>query len=170
VKKLKIVFTKSKKRMPFLSWGIMLWTWKPYSHVALETNISWLEKPMYFQASDGAVNYEYQTHFDKKHEIITKYELEVPETLYYKMGKARLQHAGEKYGMLQNVGIFVTDILNLVNIKIDNPWKKGKNCSELIYEVILKEMYPDLKYDSQKIKPHHIEDILVNYLKLQPKL
>lgn len=170
MKKLKIVFTRSKKMVPLFGWAVQLWTWKPFSHVALEVELSWLDRPMYFQASEGSVNYEYADHFDKKHEIVSTYELYVPEELYKQMSKKRLEHAGEQYGILQNVGIVITDVAKLLGIDMDNPWKKGKNCSELLYTVVLKPMYPTLDYDPQKIKPHHIEDILVKYLNLLPKL
>jgi hypothetical protein len=161
MKTLKIVFTKSKKKLPIFSWLIMLWTWKRYSHVALEIDLPQIDNPMYFQANEGKVNYEYKTHFDRKHEIIVAYEIQVSEDIAKNMSKKRLEHAGEIYGTLQNLGIIYTDIIKLFGKKVDNPLKKGKNCSELVYENVLKPLYPELEYDAQKIKPHHIEDILI---------
>lgn len=61
---------------------------------------------------------------------------------------------------MQNIGIVLVDICRLFGYKIKNPWKKGRNCSEIIYEVILKELHPELSYNPQLIKPHHVSRIL----------
>lgn len=161
MREVKIVFTKSRKKFPIASWLIRLWTWKEYSHVALEVNLSWLDGPMYFQASDGKVNYEYKTHFDRKHEIVQKYTISIPEDLYGKLSKKRLELAGEEYGFLQNLGILYVDIMAMFKKSVKNPWKKGENCSELLYKTVLKPMYPDLNYDPDTIRPDHIEDIIM---------
>jgi hypothetical protein len=164
MKTLCIVFTKSRKRFAIGSWLIRLWTWKPYSHVALEVNLPIIDKPMYFQASEGKVNYEYKDHFDSKHEIIASYEIYVPDKIAQDMTKERLKNAGCVYGTMQNLGIVMVDIANLLGLKIENPWKKGQNCSELIYRIILKPMLPELDYNPETIKPHHIEKIIVSKL------
>ena len=158
--KLKVVFTKSRKFMPLGSWFIRLFTWRAYSHVALEINMSFLEKPMYFHSNEGKVNYEYKDHFDREHEIVSEYEIKIDEKLYNEMKIKRLKHAGENYGTWQNFGIIIVDILKFFGIRATNPWKKGKNCSEIVYEVVFKKMHPDLDYDPNTIKPHHIEKIL----------
>ena len=161
MKTMEIVFTASKKKLPLLSWAIRLWTWKPYSHVARRSKISFAEKHHYFHANEGKVNYEYETHFFKKHKIIKKYELTVPQKFYYEMAKQSWVEAGAKYGYLQHIGIAIVDVAKLLGFKICNPWKQGRNCSELLYITILKPMFPDLEYDPETIKPHHIERILI---------
>lgn len=158
---IKIVFTKSKKKLPIFSWLIRLWTWKDYSHVAMEVDLPWISGPMYFQASDGQVNYEFETYFNKKHEIVYEYTIQVTEEIYKEIAKTRLEYAGEQYGTMQNAGIVYTDIMKLLGKTVTNPWKKGKNCSEILYETVFKRMYPELEYDQDKIKPHHIEDIIL---------
>lgn len=160
MKTINIVFTKSKKSFPILGWAIRLWTWKSFSHVALEVPVGFLEKPMYWQANEGKINYEYHDHFHKEHEVIHKYEVKVPEEIYDVMKKERLKSAGENYGYFQNAGIALVDILKLIKIKISNPWKKGKNCSESIYLNVLKPMFPGLKLDPNTIKPHHVKKVL----------
>ena len=160
MKKLKIVFTKSKKNFAIFSLLIRIWTSRSFSHVALEVETSFLEKPMYWQASEGKVNYEYKEHFDSKHEIVVSKEIEVTKEIYYNMVKYRLMAAGEVYGTMQNLGIFLLDLASLVGIKLNNPWKKGRNCSELLYVHVLKPMYPELEYDPDTIKPSDILKIL----------
>lgn len=160
-----VVFTKSKKTFPIFSWLIMLWTWKNFSHVALKVELPHIEKPMLFQASEGSVNYEYWDHFDKKHEIVEEVSIDIPDEIYSDLSKKRLMAAGEEYGFLQNVGIVLVDICKVVGLNIDNPWKRGKNCSEIIYETVLKPMNPELDFDPNTVKPHHIKRILDNLSK-----
>lgn len=160
MKSLTIVFTKSRKKFPILGWLIQLWTWKTYSHVALSVSLSFLDKPMYFQASEGKVNYEYSDHFHREHKVVKAYNIHIPKQIYSQLAVERLKLAGENYGFLQNVGIVYTDILKLFGVVKPNPWKKGKNCSELIYNIVLKPLHDDLNYDPEKIKPHHIEKII----------
>lgn len=159
MRKLGIVFTKSKKKCAIGSLLIRLWTNKPYSHVARKLEIEGY-KPAFYQASEGRVNYEIQEVFESKHLIVKEYNLLVPTNIYDKISKACFEEAGKKYGFLQNVGIVITDILKFVGIKIGNPFKDGQNCSELIYRHVLQPMLGCKKYDPDKIKPHHIEKIL----------
>jgi len=157
-KHIHLVFSKSKKRLPIASWLIRLWTWKPFSHVARLKTI--MNENMYYQASEGKVNYEHESIFSKKHEIIYKFSIKVPEEFEKSVGLRCLQQAGQPYATKQNIGIILVDALSLIGIKIKNPWKKGVNCSELIYKEVLKPMYPELSYNPDTIKPHHIKEIL----------
>ena len=144
-----------------MSWAIMWWTKKPYSHVARAIEIrDWGQR--YFQASEGKVNYEHEHYFNLKHEIVKTYVIRIPKALDVKIKYECYKEAGNVYGSMQNVGIFITDILGYFGIKCKNPFKKGRNCSELIYGEVLKQMYPDLDYDSEKIKPHEVEEILIS--------
>ena len=155
---LKIVFTKSKKKLPILSRLIMWWTRKPYSHVAREViRRDW--GAGYYQASEGNVNYEHESVFNRKHQIVKEYVLMVDQDLEMDIRKACWHDCGKKYGALQNIGIFLNDI----GLCKDTPWKDGRNCSELIYIKVLKKMVPELDYNPDTIKPHHIEDIILEY-------
>ena len=155
-----IIFTKSKKFMPIFSWAIRAWTRKPYSHVVRHKEI--LGEKMFYQASEGKVNYEHKKIFDKKHEVVRFYRIKVPKSLEREMGRACLQEAGQPYATMQNVGILIQDILQFFGISFKNPWKKGRNCSELLYVTVLKPMFPDLNLNPDSVKPHHIEQILID--------
>lgn len=159
-KELEIVFTKSKKRFPFFSWLIRLWTRKPYSHVARAIEIrDWGKR--YFQASEGKVNYEFEKYFEEKHHIVKKYIIKVPPEMDRAIKYECYLEAGNKYALMQNVGIAVVDIVyKIFKKKINNPWKHGRNCSELLYLNVLKPMFPELTYDPDLIKPHQIDKIL----------
>lgn len=157
-KELRIVFTKSKKKMEVGSWLIRWWTKKEYSHVARAIQIrDWGYR--FFQASEGKVNYEFEEYFHKKHEIVIEYKLAISAEVDKRIKYECYIEAGKKYGTLQNVGIFLVDI----GLLKDTPWKEGRNCSELMYLECLKILIPHLDYNSDTIKPHHIEDIIVNY-------
>jgi len=71
-----------------------------------------------------------------------------------------LYECGGNYGSAQNVGIAMVDIGNKIGWKVDNPFRKGRICSELIYAVAFKDIIPELDYDENTIKPHEIEDII----------
>ena len=82
-KKLEVVFTKSKKKLPIFSWLIRLWTNKQYSHVAVKFNTTrFFGTDTYCQASDGLVNYMSEVQFDKKHTIVDTRVLEVSDKMY----------------------------------------------------------------------------------------
>lgn len=160
MREIEIVFTKSKKFFPIFSWAIMLWTGKSYSHVARKMKISFLDKPNYFQASEGKVNWEYEDYFSKKHKIVKTIKFEVTDAEYKSFNKSCWEQIGDEYGLLQNLGIVFVDIASFFGIKLNNPLKKGQNCSEVLYRVIFKPKFSDLDYNPDVIKPHHIEEIL----------
>lgn len=160
MREVELVFTKSRKKFPVFSWLIRLWTWKSYSHIARKLQISFLDEPCYFQANDGKINWEYHRHFAKKHKVVKRVKFELSNKEYLKLNKLCWEQAGDKYGLLQNLGIAVVDICKLIGINICNPWKQGQNCSEVIYRTIIKRRHPELKYNPDTIKPHHIERIL----------
>jgi len=161
MRSLRLVFTKSIVKFPILSRGIMWWTDKPYSHVAREViRRDW--GAGYYQASEGNVNYEHANIFFKKHEVVKSYVLQVPAELEMSIRKACWEECGNAYGMMQNLGIFLVDIAAKFGINMQNPWKKGRNCSELMYLKVLKPMFPELDYNPDVIKPHDIEEILIS--------
>lgn len=157
---LELVFTKSIKKFLIASRAIMWWTKCAYSHVARKVNRKdW--GAAYYQASDGKVNYEYEDIFFKKHKIVEAYKLLIPKELEMKVREECWKEAGNDYGTMQNIGIFLIDLGMLKR----NPWKKGKNCSELMYTEVLVPILGDLGYNPDLIKPHHIEEIILKHFK-----
>lgn len=152
-----LVFTKSKKFLPIGSWLIRLWMNKPYSHVAREKNI--MGETLYYQASEGKVNYENKSVFNKKHEIVARYEIDVTEEMSRQISRDCLIDAGKKYGFLQNIGIVIAKIFGLKT----NLFSEGRNCSELLTLRVLFNKYPELKekYNPDLIEPNELEQILI---------
>lgn len=163
MKTIKIVFTKSKKKLPVASWIIRAYTWQGYSHVALEVGMQdWGSS--YFQASEGKVHLSYNTEFYKKHEILKEYTLRVPKEIEYEIKKNIWQNAGKPYGMLQNIGIAWVDLCKFFGYKVANPFTSGQNCSELIARDVVMELVSGLDIQPDSIKPHEVEALIVQYL------
>lgn len=160
MRKLTITFTKSRKLFAPGSWLVRLWTNKPYSHIARKLELEG-HKPAYYQASEGKVNYEIEEVFLKKHKIVKEYSILIPNNIYSLVSRACFEESGKKYGLLQNLGIVIVDVLKLFKIKINNPFKQGQNCAELVYRHVIIPALGDTSYDPDTIKPHHIEKILV---------
>ena len=163
MKYIEIVSTKSKKKFAFFSWLIMWWTDRDISHVARRALIG--GEVMYYQASEGKVNYEHSSFFEKKHKTIREYRLEVPDHIFQKIISSCLHECGGNYGIAQNIGIAMVDIANKLRINIKNPFVTGRVCSELLYAVAFKELIPSLDWDENTIKPHQIEEIINTYFK-----
>lgn len=165
-KKLDVVFTKSKKKMPFFSWAIRWWTNKPYSHVARAIEIrDWGKR--YFQASEGKVNYEFEKYFDQKHIIVKSYTIEISKDIDRSIKHECYKEAGNAYATLQNVGIALLDIAyKICGKRFKNPWTKGRNCSEILLTAVFRPMFGDLGYSENIIKPHDIEAILIDKFEL----
>lgn len=141
MKNLTIVFTRSKKKFAIASKIIMWWMGTDYSHCAREFNI--FDFHMYYQASEGRVNYESEHIFNQKHTIICKYTVEINDQDHNAIVKSCLKEVGIRYGFMQNIGIvYVWVVFKLLKKSIDNPWKKGKNCSELILP-LLQKIFPN---------------------------
>lgn len=165
MKTLDIVFTKSKKFLPILSWLIRLLTGKRYSHCARAIEIrDWGKR--YFQASEGKVNYEFEKYFLKKHEIIKSYTIEVSKDIDRDIKYECYIEAGNAYATLQNIGIIITDIaFKLCGKRFKNPWTKGRNCSEILLTAVFRPMLGNLGYSENTVKPHQIEEVILKHFK-----
>ena len=147
---MKVVFTKSRKKFPIFSWFIRWYQGTEYSHVALEVG------EFYYQASEGKVNKEHYSYFLKEHTIVLSFEIaDVDLSILEK-------ELGRNYGTVQNVGIVLVDLWRAITHKlVNNPLSQDVNCSEFIFEKVLKQLYTDLDaYDKDYVKPKHIEKIL----------
>ena len=155
-----IVFTRSKKRLPLVSWFIMLWTKQKYSHVAVGLNM-FSDTKLYYHANETKVNVESEYWFNKKHEIIKTYKIDISDFVCYNIINDLSKDLGMNYGIWQNLGIVIVDIFKFFGIHIRNPWRKGVNCSEILYVHFFRNL--DKNYDKDTIKPHHIERLIQNY-------
>jgi len=126
-----IGFSKSRKKFPIGSWLIRAYLNTPYSHCYIRIpNIN--KSDTIFHASEGIVYRMSGTQFDKKHVTTHEFEIDLPVETYTAMGHIAHELSGADYGLLQNVGIVLVKLLRKINIEINNPFKKGWNCSELL--------------------------------------
>lgn len=160
MRELDIVFTRSKRNIRIISDIIMWCTNKDISHVAKRSLIR--GETVFYQSNEGKVNYEHSTYFNQKHTIVREYTISVPDDLYKIIRTECLKECGNIYGTMQLLGILYVDFMAKFGIKVDTPWKRGRICSELIYEVVFKELIPELNLNPDTIKPHQIEEIILN--------
>lgn len=126
-----IGFSKSKKLFPVGSWLIRLYQKSTYSHCYIRIPHN-DKSDSIFHASEGIVHRMSETHFDKKHEIVAEFAIDLPRETYLAMGNIAHELSGSDYGLLQNIGIIFVRFFKRFDIKIKNPFKKGWNCSELV--------------------------------------
>jgi hypothetical protein len=173
VEYIKIGFSKSKKPLPIGSWIIRAYQRTSYSHVYVEIPTNKFPSNHILHASEGIVHKMSKTQFHKKHEITEEYVIQIPEMILFNkhQNKSTTLHqlildemheiSGADYGLMQNIGIVLVDLLRLFNIKIKNPWTSGWNCSEFV-GFVLKNIFPEAFKNKNLdiITPKDINNIL----------
>lgn len=161
MRQFKIGFSKSSLKAPILSWLIRLYENTPFSHTYLEFDTKKIfEDDTIFQSSKGMVNYMSKKFFLSENDIVEEFEFEIPLEVYMEMRVELHASAGIKYAFMQNIGILYTDFMRLFGKRVKNPWKKGYNCSELVYKHVIRYLYPDFKYDPETVTPKDVYNML----------
>lgn len=161
MRKFKIGFSKSKVKFPIFSWLIRLYQNTEFSHTYVELDTKHVfEDDTIFQSSKGMVNYMSKLFFLTENIVTDEFEFELPDEVYRKMRVELHRYAGLKYAFMQNLGIVYTDIMRILGKRVSNPWRKGYNCSELIYKHVIKYLYPEYKYDPETITPKDVYNML----------
>ena len=162
MKKFKIHFSRSTKKFNHFSKALQWYEGIPVSHCLVEFDTPHLgQNFVYHSVIGNGVSFMTRRKFDKINEIMETYEIELPDDVYYEMRNALLDNLGERYALMQNLGIVIVDMLRRRGLPIHNPWKDGQNCSELIYRRVIPYIcdYVDL-YDPDLVKPSEIRKIL----------
>jgi len=162
IKTIKIHFSRNREGK-ILSKGIMLYEGVNYSHCAIEFYLNSIEKEVIYHSSLVGVNFSSKELFVKHNEIVETYELEVSIEIYRKIMSSLIDNCGKEYAVMQNFGIVLVEVLAKLGKNIDNPWRDGYNCSELVYEHIIKNVYEeDFNINKNMIKPSQVKQILDN--------
>lgn len=161
-KTIKIHFSKNKEGK-ILSKAIMWYENATYSHCAIEFYLNSINKEVMYHSSLVGVNFSSKDLFLKHNEIVETYGLEVPIEIYRKIMSSLIDNCGKEYAIMQNFGIVIVEVLAKLGKNINNPWKDGYNCSELVYEHVIKNIYEeDFKINRNLIKPSQVKQILDN--------
>ena len=158
---IKIGFSKSKKKFAIMSWLIRLYQCTKFSHVYIRIATPFLGSDTITHASEGKILRMSEYQFDKRHETVEEIEIQIDDENFKKMILELHKASGDDYGMMQNVGIVIVDMLNFFNIKIKNPWQQGWNCSEFVC-IMLQKSNPEIvkNIDPQTVTPKQIYKLL----------
>jgi len=161
VKRVKIGFSKSKKNLALFSWAVRVYQRTKFSHIYIILETPFLGSDTVTHASEGKVLSMSDYQFNKRHEVIEEILIEVSEENYNEMLLELHKVSGDDYGVMQNIGILLVDLLNSLNIKIKNPWQQGWNCSEFVC-VMLQKCKPELveNIDPQTVTPKQLYNLL----------
>ena len=154
-----IGFSKSAKNLPLGSWLIRAYQNTEYSHVYIRIPKTIYPTDTILHASEGKVHKMSETQFDKRHRVVKEYSINISEELYNKVKEEIHEISGDDYGIMQNIGIALVDVMRILfGKKIQNPWISGWNCSEFVMR-ILKIIFPIefINTDPNTVTPKYID-------------
>jgi len=163
MRKLRIGFSKNAEGKVF-SVILQKYMNRDYSHTFIEydTVKHMGDYAIYHSSLSSGVGFANKTIFEEHNEIVAMYEIELCEESYDLVRRNLFGVCGRKYGLMQNLGVAVVDLLKKIGIKIANPFKKNENCSELVFRHAIAKVHPQLLdiYDPDSIKPSDVEELL----------
>lgn len=129
--KIFVGFSKPKKFKPGAA-AIAWWTEKPYSHVYFRFSYS-DSKDAVFHAAHGLVHFLSADNFRRDNKVCKEYMIEVSDHEQDLWFDECMKYAGEKYGTIELVKIFISDLAWMA-FKKEVSWKNGGGyiCSELL--------------------------------------
>ena len=164
MRKLRIGFSRSNDDKIF-SVILQKYLKTNYSHtfVMYDTAKHMGDDSIYHSSFGSGVGFFAKHVFEEQNEIVLIYEIEVSDEVYNKIRQELFYNCGMKYGFMQNIGIAIVDFAKQVfGIKIQNPFRKDQNCSELVHRHVISIAFPEIakQYNPDTISPKDIEDIM----------
>ncbi len=151
-----IGFSKPKNRLlPIASWLIRLYEKTPYSHVYVRFYSESINRTLVYEAVGEGVRFVGLKEWELKAEEVASFTLPVKKCNATTLLQYCVDHAGEEYGFWQNVGIVIADVFRMRK----NPFRRGKNCSEAIGDLLRMEGY-ELPKEPNLLTPKDIYQIL----------
>jgi hypothetical protein len=133
-----IGFSKPKnKPLPVFSWLIRLYEGTTFSHTYLRFHSESLDRHLVYEAVGGGVRFIGQPAWSKYAEEVDSFTISVSDEARLKLLQYCVDSAGMEYGFIQNLGLVVARLFKLKY----NPTPGGKNCSEIIAEVLQMQGY-----------------------------
>jgi hypothetical protein len=160
-KTITIGFSKSKKKFAIGSFLIRLYQMTPFSHCYIRMNVPLVPSDAIIHASEGKVLRMSGTQFDKRHEVVKEFCLELDESVHNQIRIDMHEISGDDYSIWQNAGIILVDIARILGFRIANPWVSGWNCSEFVVR-ILRDHYPTefTRIDPETVTPKELYVII----------
>jgi len=118
---------------------------------------------IYHSSMGSGIGFMAKHVFEEDNTIVMVYEIEVEDDVYSQIRKELFYNCGRKYGFWQNMGIVLVDFAKQVfKMKIQNPFRKDQNCSELVYRDVISIAFPEMaeEYNPDTISPKEVEDIM----------
>ncbi len=170
MRKLKIGFSRSADDKIF---SVMLQKYLKtdisHTFVMYDTAKHMGDDSIYHSSIGSGVGFFAKHVFEEENLIVRSYEIEVNDEIYSKIRRELFYNCGRKYGFCQNIGIAIVDFAREVfKVKIQNPFRKNQNCSELVHRHVIQIAFPEIakEYDPDTISPKQIEDIMKKVGKL----
>lgn len=164
MRKLKIGFSRSADDKIF---SVILQKYQKtdisHTFVIYNTKEHMGDDSIYHSAVGSGVGFVAKHVFEEENLIVRVYEIEVEDEIYKQIRKELFYNCGRKYGFWQNIGIAIVDFAKQVfKMKIQNPFRKDQNCSELVYREAISIAFPELanEYNPDTISPKEVEDIM----------
>jgi hypothetical protein len=108
-----VCFSKAKNHpFPIGSLAIRLYLGTDYSHVSYHFLDEVTEEPVVYEAVGAGLRFIGKRLWEDHAEIVDSYKLEVSEETYTEMHRVCILSCGKPYGYMQNLGIYLADILN----------------------------------------------------------
>jgi len=155
MKTITIGFSKSKKKFAIGSYAIRTYYGTEYSHVYIKFKSESLDRVLIYEAVGGGLRFIGTKVWESHAVEVASFDIEVSQPSHIKLMQYCIDNAGVEYGTAQNIGIFACDLLGTKT----NPFKKGKNCSEVVGEVLKLEGYV-IDKDINLVTPRDIYKVL----------
>lgn len=158
LKHIRIGFSRPRNRIfPLFSWLVRLYMGKPYSHVYLEFMSDKSPITFIYEAVGTGVRFVGKRYWERYAQEVLHFDVYCSDKEnYYELLEYCAQGEGQPYGFLQNIGVAIADLFNLKS----NPFKAGKNCSEVVAKFLKKEEFILPNKELNLITPADIEEVL----------
>ena len=132
-----IGFSRPKGRFfPIGSWLIRLHQRTAYSHTYIRFYSETLNRVLVYESvGTGGVRFIGFNLWSEKAKEVASFTMKVKRCNSTSMLQDFVDEAGMSYGFMQNVGILLGNIFGWKH----NPWRKGKNCSEIVAAFLQRE-------------------------------
>lgn len=105
-----------------------------YSHVSYIFWNSDRTKPRYYECVlNGGVKFTGQNFWEGRNQTVFRKDFEVTDEIYAKFLDSAMDKCGESYGLLQDLGIKISEMFRLAK-NIFSSSTYNCNCSELVYD------------------------------------